>query len=63
MVVKKALSNWKSLNAALKKLSEKQLSDLLASEKRDDKRPTFLARIYGRYSRVREMRERRELNK
>lgn len=57
------LKSWQELNKQIKKLGERQLHMLLSEERAGAKRPTFLTRIYGRFSKVRELRERRELLK
>lgn len=59
----KQLTNWKTLNVALKKLSEKQVHSLLRNERQGAARPTFVMRIYGRFAKLREQRERSELQR
>lgn len=56
-----ALSSWTSLNNVVGELSEDQLMALLKLEQQGARRPTFLMRIYGRYNRVRALRERQAL--
>ena len=58
-----ALGSWQKLNAALPKMREVQLENLMAREKLTKRRTLYLLRIYGRYSVVRAERERRELLK
>ena len=55
------LQNWAVLNTHLTKLSEKECAELLKREKKGKKRFNFLLRIYGRYNRLRTVRERAEL--
>lgn len=52
---------WKTLNECIMDLNEEQCWDLLDQEKKGKKRIQFLARIYGRASKLRIQRERREL--
>lgn len=61
MEPKTVLTNWRSLNDALAKATEQQCSALLDAEKKGDNRPTFLMRIYGKFSVLRANRERQEL--
>lgn len=55
------LDNWRSLNEALNKCSEKEAWEMLESERKGEARPTFLMRIYGRAAKLRADRERRDL--
>ena len=45
----------------LPKLNEEELAALLAYERDNKRRINFLLKIYGRYNKVREARERNEL--
>lgn len=55
------LETWADLRKALGKATEEECQQLLDLEKEGKNRPTFLARIYGRYNMLRAERERREL--
>lgn len=55
------LGNWKLLNEKIGTLTEEECHSLLDSEKKGQKRYTFLRRIYGRYNTLRASREHREL--
>lgn len=55
------LKNWRTLRTALASTTEEEASQLLQLEKLGQNRPTFLHRIYGRFSVLRSERERREL--
>lgn len=55
------LVDWVSLNAGLGTLSEAELGELLHLEQTGKNRPTYVRRIHTRLSRVRTVRERKEL--
>ena len=55
------LDNWRSMNAALKTLTEKQLFDLLEYEREHELRWSVLERLHQRYTMVRASRERIEI--
>lgn len=57
------LENWKVLNKHLQKLKENVVIALLKEELRENKRPQFLLRLYGRYNTLRTKRERSEILK
>ena len=57
------LSDWETLHKNLNKLGEPQLKDLLNIECKHYSRPHFIIRIHARYSKLRTIRERRELLK
>jgi hypothetical protein len=57
----KSLVNWRALSRDLPKLGEEELSQLLTYEKENKRRINFMLKIYGRYNKVREQRERNEL--
>ena len=57
----KTLVNWRSMTFDLPKLNEEELAALLAYERDNKRRINFLLKIYGRYNKVREARERNEL--
>ena len=58
-----ALRNWGALNEALRKATEQQCQQLLAAERKGKRRLQFLLRIYGRYNRLRTIRERKAIAK
>lgn len=62
MEVNRALTNWRSLTAALAApdITEEQCSQLLQAEKQDANRLAFVTRIYGKYQILRRDRELRE---
>jgi len=53
--------NWRSLNAALPSLQEKELADLLEAELLTARRPAIVKRLHQRYSVLRTTRERAEI--
>lgn len=55
------LENWDTLNSYVQELTEEELKELLLEEKKGQKRLAFLIRIYGRYNKLRTIRERNEL--
>jgi len=55
------LETWASLNAHVQTLDEAKLKSLLKQELRGEKRTQFLIRLYGRYNKLRTIRERREM--
>jgi len=55
------LRTWATLNAHVKKLTESELSWLLQLELAGEARTQFIIRIYGRFNRLRTIRERKEL--
>lgn len=55
------LSSWSELNARLMEMGEAEVAKLLGRERRGAARPTFVARLYARFSKLRGERERREL--
>lgn len=57
------LKNWLTLNEKIHGCTEKDCAELLAREKRGQRRATFLLRIYGRFNTLRCVRERGELLK
>jgi len=60
MKYEEALSSWRSLRLALRGATEDEAAELLRIEKENSNRPTFVARIYGRYNTLRNERERRQ---
>lgn len=62
-MAKQKQQSWRTLCASLSKRGEKELFRMLCDERKGAGRPTFMARIYGRFAKVRELRERRELLK
>lgn len=59
--VKKALTNWVTLNAALAKATEEDCETLLFEEQRGLSRLSLISRIHSRYNKLRAERERNEL--
>jgi hypothetical protein len=55
---KNILENWQTLNESVMKLNEEQLEALLEEEKRGQQRVQFLLRLYGRFNKLRSIRER-----
>lgn len=55
------LETWDTLNKAVLKLNEEELKELLKKEQKGEARTQFLNRIYGRYIKLRTIRERKEL--
>ncbi len=55
------LRNWNKLNARLMKLDEIDVAWLLAHEKRNSNRITFVMRLHSRMNKLRRERERQEL--
>lgn len=56
-----ALRNWVTLNAAIKSFSEKELQQMLAREQNGQRRKMIMRRLHQRLSRLRMLRERKEL--
>ncbi len=52
---------WRSLNSALRTLDEGKVLEMLAHERRNDKRAAVLQRLHQRYNTLRVARERIEL--
>ena len=59
----KALRDWTALNDALRTCTEAEAVTLLKNEQRGKKRRVFVLRIYTRFKRLRDARERDELLK
>lgn len=57
----KPLDNWQALNAHVQTMDEQELQKLLKKEQMNKNRMQFLIRIYGRYNKLRTIRERKEL--
>lgn len=57
------LENWIRLNAGLMKLPEADVVLLLAHERSNRNRFTFVSRLHSRFTKLRRERERRELAK
>jgi len=55
------LSSWPALNAKLRVATEKECYRLMIAEARHKRRLQFLLRIYGRYNKLRGLRERQGL--
>lgn len=55
------LENWSVLNENVQNLDEETLWKLLQRERKGEKRTQFLIRLYGRYNKLRTVRERKEL--
>lgn len=55
------LQNWATLNNHVQTLDEATLTALLKQERKGQRRTQFLIRIYGRYNKLRTIRERNEL--
>lgn len=55
------LENWAVLNENVQNLDEETLSELIEKEKHGEARPQFLIRLYGRYNKLRTIRERKEI--
>lgn len=55
------LSTWNNLNKHIMNCSEKECQDLLKKELRGRKRKEFIYRIYARLSKLRCLREKKEL--
>lgn len=55
------LETWATLNEHVQTLGEEELWDLLEKERKGEARTQFLIRIYGRYNKLRTIRERKEL--
>lgn len=55
------LENWVVLNEYIQTLDEKTIKALIEKEKNNEARPQFLVRLYGRFNKLRGMRERKEL--
>lgn len=54
------LDNWMKLNAETSKMSEEECFALIMHERETTCRPNFILRLYGRYSKLRGLRERTE---
>jgi len=59
--IDEALANWRATAKCLSKADEDSTKQLLDHERNGKSRPLFLNKIYGRYSKLRAERERREL--
>lgn len=59
--IKAILKNQLVLNDYIMELSEKDLSDLIKAEQAGKKREGLFERIYGRFSKVRTLREKGEM--
>ena len=53
--------NWHLFNATLRTVNEAQAAQLLTGERQGRRRHIYLMRLYGKWSTMRERRERREL--
>lgn len=51
---------WRKMNDVLRNATEEEAANMLEAEKAGLNRPVFTARIFGRYNKLRQMRERRE---
>lgn len=54
----KLLGNWNTLNASLMKLKEREVAQLLAHERANKKRLTFMLRLHARLNKLKSERER-----
>lgn len=59
--LKEVLRNWRTLMAGMTTLDEKDAYWCLQHEIANGRRPAFVDRLYGRFSKLRQLRERREL--
>jgi hypothetical protein len=57
----KLLRNWNTLNASLMKLKERDVAQLLACERANKKRLTFMLRLHARLNKLKSERERIDL--
>lgn len=55
------LATWATLNRYVQGLDEQTLQALLKKEQKGEARTQFLIRIYGRYNKLRTIRERKEI--
>lgn len=55
------LDGWGKLNAAIMIMSESEIQELMDLEACGKNRPDFMRRMYGRYKKLREIRELEEL--
>lgn len=53
--------NWRELNEQIGQMTEQELKDMLAKERRTLQRSSVLVRLHQRYTAVRAARERKEL--
>ncbi len=53
--------NYRELNSVIMELSEEELKNLLAKERRGEKRRTFMIRVHQRLCALRMQREREEI--
>lgn len=56
-----ALDSWAALNTALQTATEKEAEAILNLERNTENRLAFLIRAYGRYNKLRTIRERNAL--
>jgi hypothetical protein len=56
-----ALANWTALNALIMKLTEKDVVVLIEHERANRGRVRVLLRLYNRFSKLRSIREKKEL--
>lgn len=54
-------STWRELRAKLVTCSEQEAAEWLRAERAGERRPMFLNALYGRFAKLRAMRERQEL--
>jgi hypothetical protein len=59
--IKMALEDWENLNEALRRATEEDARRMLFAERKGKRRLQYLLRIYGRFNRLRAVRERAEL--
>lgn len=59
----KLLANWLQLNEVIMTLQESEVEELIAYEREHKARLRVLLRLYNRFSRLRSIREKRELAK
>lgn len=57
------LGNWTQLNLVIMQLTEKEVSELLEHERNTRGRLRVMLRIYNRFSKLRSLREKKELVK
>lgn len=55
------LQSWGALNHAIMLMSESEVQDLMDEESVGKNRPDFMRRMYGRFKKLREMRELEEM--
>lgn len=59
----KPLKSWRDLNAALYRLTEAEVSELLEYERNNQRRMSMLSRLHQRFTTLRATRERVEILK